>query len=148
MDVLYNAVAHSCTTQKLSRDDLTELMGADLFDRVIGIDQAPIGRTPRSNPATYTGLFDHLRNLFAQLPEARVRGYGPARFFNAPGGRCEVCAGEGAVRVDMYFLPPVYVACESCQGRRYNRETARDQIQRVKHRGYLGSHCAAGIRSS
>jgi excinuclease ABC subunit A len=108
-----------------------ELIGADLFDRVIGIDQAPIGRTPRSNPATYTGLFDHLRSLFAQLPEARLRGYRPERFsFNAPGGRCEACAGEGVVRVEMYFLPPVYVACENCKGRRYNRETLE-----IKYKG-------------
>jgi excinuclease ABC subunit A len=131
MDILYNAVAQRLhkTKNKVGRFD--ELMGADLFDRVIGIDQAPIGRTPRSNPATYTGIFDHLRHLFAQLPEARVRGYKPERFsFNAPGGRCEVCAGEGTVRVEMYFLPPVYVACENCHGRRYNRETLE-----IKYKG-------------
>ena len=131
MDILYNAVAQRLHKSKNKAGQFDQLVGANLFDRVVGIDQAPIGRTPRSNPATYTGLFDHLRNLFAQLPEARVRGYGPARFsFNAPGGRCEVCAGEGAVRVDMYFLPPVYVACESCQGRRYNRETLE-----IKYKG-------------
>ena len=131
MDILYNAIAQRLHKSKNKAGQFDQLVGANLFDRVVGIDQAPIGRTPRSNPATYTGLFDHLRNLFAQLPEARVRGYGPARFsFNAPGGRCEVCAGEGAVRVDMYFLPPVYVACESCQGRRYNRETLE-----IKYKG-------------
>jgi excinuclease ABC subunit A len=131
MDILYNAVAQRLHKSKNKAGQFDQLVGANLFDRVVGIDQAPIGRTPRSNPATYTGLFDHLRNLFAQLPEARVRGYGPARFsFNAAGGRCEVCAGEGAVRVDMYFLPPVYVACESCQGRRYNRETLE-----IKYKG-------------
>jgi excinuclease ABC subunit A len=108
-----------------------KLIGAELFDRVVGIDQAPIGRTPRSNPATYTGLFDHVRSLFAQLPEARVRGYRGDRFsFNAPGGRCEACAGEGVVRVDMHFLPPIYVACENCKGRRYNRETLE-----IKYKG-------------
>jgi excinuclease ABC subunit A len=107
------------------------LIGAELFDRVVGIDQAPIGRTPRSNPATYTGLFDHVRALFALLPEARVRGYRSDRFsFNAPGGRCEACAGEGLVRVDMHFLPPIYVACENCKGRRYNRETLE-----IKYKG-------------
>ena len=131
MDILYNAVAQRLQKSKHEAGQFDELIGANCFDRVVGIDQAPIGRTPRSNPATYTGLFDHMRNLFAQLPEARVRGYKPARFsFNAPGGRCEACAGEGAVRVDMYFLPPVYVACENCQGRRYNRETLE-----IKYKG-------------
>jgi excinuclease ABC subunit A len=131
MDILYNAVAARLhgSNDKVGRFD--ELIGADLFDRVIGIDQAPIGRTPRSNPATYTGLFDQLRALFAQLPEARLRGYRPERFsFNAPGGRCEACAGEGVVRVEMYFLPPVYVDCENCKGRRYNRETLE-----IKYKG-------------
>jgi excinuclease ABC subunit A len=131
MDILYNAVAQRLHKSTHEAGQFAELIGANCFDRVVGIDQAPIGRTPRSNPATYTGLFDHMRNLFAQLPEARVRGYKPARFsFNAPGGRCEACAGEGAVRVDMYFLPPVYVACENCQGRRYNRETLE-----IKYKG-------------
>ncbi len=131
MDILYNVVARRLHKSKKKTGEFDELIGADLFDRVVGIDQAPIGRTPRSNPATYTGLFDHMRNLFAQLPEARVRGYKPERFsFNAPGGRCEACAGEGAVRVDMYFLPPVYVVCENCHGRRYNRETLE-----IKYKG-------------
>jgi len=131
MDILYNAVAAQLHGSNAKGGRFEELIGADLFDRVIGIDQAPIGRTPRSNPATYTGLFDHLRGLFAQLPEARLRGYRPERFsFNAPGGRCEACAGEGVVRVEMYFLPPVYVACENCKGRRYNRETLE-----IKYKG-------------
>jgi excinuclease ABC subunit A len=131
MDILYNAAAAHLQGSNAKAGRFDELMGADLFDRVIGIDQAPIGRTPRSNPATYTGLFDHLRSLFAQLPEARLRGYRPERFsFNAPGGRCEACAGEGVVRVEMYFLPPVYVACENCKGRRYNRETLE-----IKYKG-------------
>ncbi len=131
MDILYNAVAQRLHKSTHEAGQFDELIGANCFGRVVGIGQAPIGRTPRSNPATYTGLFDHLRNLFAQLPEARVRGYKPARFsFNAPGGRCEACAGEGTVRVDMYFLPPVYVACENCQGRRYNRETLE-----IKYKG-------------
>jgi excinuclease ABC subunit A len=132
MDTLYNAVAQRLhkSTQRVGQ--FAELIGAHVFDRVVGIDQAPIGRTPRSNPATYTGLFDHLRNLFAQTPEARVRGYKPARFsFNGPGGRCEACGGEGAVQVDMYFLPPVFVACENCHGRRYNRETLE-----IKYKGF------------
>jgi excinuclease ABC subunit A len=131
MDILYNAAAAQLQGSNVKPGRFDELTGADLFDRVIGIDQAPIGRTPRSNPATYTGLFDHLRGLFAQLPEARLRGYRSERFsFNAPGGRCEACAGEGVVRVEMYFLPPVYVACENCKGRRYNRETLE-----IKYKG-------------
>jgi excinuclease ABC subunit A len=131
MDILYKAAAAQLQGSSAKGGRFEALIGADLFDRVIGIDQAPIGRTPRSNPATYTGLFDHLRGLFAQLPEARLRGYRSERFsFNAPGGRCEACAGEGVVRVEMYFLPPVYVTCENCKGRRYNRETLE-----IKHKG-------------
>jgi excinuclease ABC subunit A len=98
--------------------------GVEQLDKVIEIDQAPIGRTPRSNPATYTGVFDGIRKLFAQVPEARVRGYGPGRFsFNVKGGRCESCEGDGELRVEMHFLPDLHVTCEVCSGRRYNRET-------------------------
>jgi len=102
--------------------DLIE--GLEHFDHVINVDQSPIGRTPRSNPATYTKLFDHIRNLFAQTPEAKARGYAPGRFsFNVPGGRCEACEGDGVIKVEMHFLPPVYVTCEVCKGTRYNKET-------------------------
>ncbi len=101
-----------------------EIQGIELFDKVVAIDQSPIGRTPRSNPATYTGLFTPLRDLFAQVPESRVRGYGPGRFsFNVRGGRCEACEGDGMIKVEMHFLPDVYVPCDVCQGKRYNRET-------------------------
>jgi excinuclease ABC subunit A len=98
--------------------------GSTHFDKVVDIDQSPIGRTPRSNPATYTGLFNLVRDLFASVPEARSRGYGPGRFsFNVKGGRCEACKGDGLIRVEMHFLPDIYVQCDTCKGRRYNRET-------------------------
>jgi excinuclease ABC subunit A len=100
------------------------LRGFERLDKVIVIDQTPIGRTPRSNPATYTGMFNHIRDLFARLPAARIRGYGSGRFsFNVQGGRCEKCQGDGLLKIEMHFLPPVYVTCEACNGRRYNRET-------------------------
>jgi excinuclease ABC subunit A len=105
--------------------------GLDLVDKAVIVDQSPIGRTPRSNPATYTGLFDHLRKLFASTPEAKLRGYQPGRFsFNVKGGRCESCSGDGTLRIEMHFLPDVYVPCEVCKGRRYNRETLE-----VRYRG-------------
>jgi len=98
--------------------------GKEALDKVIVIDQTPIGRTPRSNPATYTGMFNHIRELFARLPTAKIRGYDLGRFsFNVKGGRCEKCQGDGLLKIEMHFLPPVYVTCEACNGRRYNRET-------------------------
>jgi excinuclease ABC subunit A len=101
-----------------------KLHGWEQVDKIVDIDQSPIGRTPRSNPATYTGVFDHVRKLFAQVPEAKLRGYQPGRFsFNVRGGRCEHCAGDGQIKIEMHFLPDVYVTCEVCKGRRYNRET-------------------------
>jgi excinuclease ABC subunit A len=101
-----------------------KIEGVDGLDKVINIDQSPIGRTPRSNPATYTGVFDKIRTLFASTPEAKVRGYQPGRFsFNVKGGRCEACAGDGQIKIEMHFLPDIYVTCDVCAGRRYNRET-------------------------
>ena len=98
--------------------------GEEYLDKVINIDQSPIGRTPRSNPATYTGLFNDIRDLFASTPDAKSRGYGPGRFsFNTRGGRCEACTGDGLIKIEMHFLPDIYVPCEVCKGRRYNRET-------------------------
>jgi excinuclease ABC subunit A len=124
MEVLYAGVLARLQRRKDHSCSGAEITGWENIARIIGVDQSPIGRTPRSNPATYTGLYDHLRELFAHLPEARVRGYGSERFsFNASGGRCEVCGGEGVTRIDMYFLPEVYVTCTVCKGRRYNRET-------------------------
>ena len=123
-DVLLRILMQHVYRSRLLPGKHKRLHGWEQIDKVIDIDQSPIGRTPRSNPATYTGVFDHVRKLFAQVPEARVRGYQPGRFsFNVRGGRCENCAGDGQIKIEMHFLPDVYVTCEVCQGRRYNRET-------------------------
>ena len=123
-DILYRSLARHFYRAKVVPGAHTRLEGLDQIDKVIDIDQSPIGRTPRSNPATYTGLFTPIRELFTQLPEAKMRGYGPGRFsFNVKGGRCEACQGDGLVKIEMHFLPDVYVPCEVCKGRRYNRET-------------------------
>ncbi len=123
-DILYQALARHFYRAKVVPGAHTRIEGLDRIDKVIDIDQSPIGRTPRSNPATYTGLFTPIRELFTQLPDAKMRGYGPGRFsFNVKGGRCEACQGDGLVKIEMHFLPDVYVPCEVCKGRRYNRET-------------------------
>ena len=123
-DILYRTLARHFYRAKVVPGLHQRIEGLDLIDKVIDIDQSPIGRTPRSNPATYTGLFTPIRELFTQLPEAKIRGYGPGRFsFNVKGGRCEACQGDGLVKIEMHFLPDVYVPCEVCKGRRYNRET-------------------------
>jgi excinuclease ABC subunit A len=123
-DILYRVLARHFYRAKVVPGAHARLNGLDLIDKVIDIDQSPIGRTPRSNPATYTGLFTPIRELFTFLPESKMRGYGPGRFsFNVKGGRCEACQGDGLVKVEMHFLPDVYVPCEVCKGRRYNRET-------------------------
>ncbi len=123
-DILHAVLANQINGARLVPGRHTRVTGLPNVDKVVGVDQSPIGRTPRSNPATYTGVFDHMRRLFAETTEAKIRGYGPGRFsFNVKGGRCEVCAGDGTIKIVMNFLPDVYVPCEECKGARYNRET-------------------------
>ncbi|HEX6500612.1 MAG TPA: excinuclease ABC subunit UvrA [Micromonosporaceae bacterium] len=123
-DILYTVLANQVNGARLVPGRHTRVSGLEHVDKVVGVDQSPIGRTPRSNPATYTGVFDHIRRLFAETSESKVRGYGPGRFsFNVKGGRCEACAGDGTIKIEMNFLPDVYVPCEVCKGARYNRET-------------------------
>ena len=123
-EIVYKALANRLHRLRVKPGDHIACEGIECFDKVIDIDQSPIGRTPRSNPATYTKLFDHIRELYAQTPDAKVRGYKPGRFsFNVRGGRCETCKGDGTIKIEMHFLPDVYVPCETCGGKRYNRET-------------------------
>jgi excinuclease ABC subunit A len=123
-EIVYKALANRLHRMRTKPGDHESIEGIDVFDKVIEIDQSPIGRTPRSNPATYTKLFDHIRELYSMTPEAKVRGYKPGRFsFNVRGGRCETCKGDGQIKIEMHFLPDVYVPCETCKGARYNRET-------------------------
>ncbi len=123
-ETVYKALANKLHRFRIKPGEHAAVEGIDVFDKVIDIDQSPIGRTPRSNPATYTKLFDHIRELYSMAPEAKVRGYKPGRFsFNVRGGRCETCKGDGTIKIEMHFLPDVYVPCETCGGRRYNRET-------------------------
>lgn len=130
-EILYKGAAAKIYRSKERPGAHREILGLEHVDKVINIDQSPIGRTPRSNPATYTGVFTPIRELFSQLPEARVRGYSKGRFsFNVKGGRCEACSGDGIIKIEMHFLPDVYVPCEICKGKRYNRETLE-----VKYRG-------------
>ncbi|HWP02755.1 MAG TPA: excinuclease ABC subunit UvrA, partial [Gemmatimonadaceae bacterium] len=129
-DILHRALARHYYRARVIPGAHSGISGLEHIDKVIAIDQSPIGRTPRSNPATYTGLFTPIRELFAELPEAKLRGYGPGRFsFNVKGGRCEACQGDGLVKIEMHFLPDVYVPCEVCRGRRYNRETLEVQFR-------------------
>ncbi len=131
LDTLHKALAQRLYRSRERAGAVQAILGLEQLDKVIDIDQSPIGRTPRSNPATYTGIFTDIRDLFAQLPEAKMRGYKPGRFsFNVKGGRCEACQGDGILRIEMHFLPDVYIQCEACQGARYNRETLQ-----VKYKG-------------
>jgi excinuclease ABC subunit A len=123
-EILYRALANRLHKTRLRPGAHSRINGIDSIDKIINIDQSPIGRTPRSNPATYTSVFDHIRELYSKTKESRARGYAPGRFsFNVKGGRCEVCKGDGQIKIEMHFLPDVYVPCEQCDGRRYNRET-------------------------
>jgi excinuclease ABC subunit A len=123
-ETVFKALANRLNRVRVKPGEHDSVEGIECFDKVIDIDQSPIGRTPRSNPATYTKLFDHIRELYSLTPEAKVRGYKPGRFsFNVRGGRCETCKGDGTIKIEMHFLPDVYVPCETCHGRRYNRET-------------------------
>ena len=123
-DILYTSLAQKLHGARTVPGRHKTIKGLEHVDKVVHVDQSPIGRTPRSNPATYTGVFDHMRRLFAETTEAKVRGYQPGRFsFNVKGGRCEACAGDGTIKIEMNFLPDVYVPCEVCHGDRYNRET-------------------------
>jgi len=131
IEILYKALSTLVMKSKMFPGAFEKITGVEYVDKVIDIDQSPIGRTPRSNPATYTGVFTPIRDLFARLPESKLRGYRPGRFsFNVPGGRCESCEGDGIKRIEMHFLPDVYVTCEVCKGRRYNHETLE-----VRYRG-------------
>ena len=131
LEVLFHSLSQLLYHKKPKIDGCKELLGVDALDKVIDIDQSPIGRTPRSNPATYTGLFSFIRDLYSNLPESRVRGYKPGRYsFNVKGGRCEACQGDGLIKIEMHFLPDVYVTCEVCKGQRYNRETME-----IHHKG-------------
>ncbi len=130
-EVLYKTLARELNRARIKHGKFKSIKGIEYFDKIINIDQSPIGRTPRSNPATYTGLFDMIRDVFSQTPEAKVRGFQKGRFsFNVKGGRCEACSGDGIIKIEMHFLPDIYVPCEVCGGKRYNRETLE-----VKYKG-------------
>ena len=130
-DTLYPCAMHILYGLDVSKEKCKNIEGIENTDKIIHVDQSPIGKTPRSNPATYTGVFTDIRELYAQLPESKMAGYTPARFsFNVKGGRCERCRGEGSVKIEMQFLPDVYVSCDACGGKRYNEETLR-----IKYRG-------------
>ena len=130
-EILYKTLARELNRARIKPGKHKSIKGIEHFDKIIDIDQSPIGRTPRSNPATYTGLFDMIRDIFSQTTEAKMRGFQKGRFsFNVKGGRCEACSGDGIIKIEMHFLPDIYVPCEVCHGKRYNRETLE-----VKYKG-------------
>ncbi len=135
IEILYNRLAQVLNRARTKAGRHEDITGIELLDKVIDVDQSPIGRTPRSNPATYTNLFTDIRLLFASVPEAKMRGYQAGRFsFNVKGGRCEACHGDGIIRIEMQFLPDVYVPCEVCHGQRYNREALEIRYKGQQHR--------------
>ena len=145
-EILHRALMQKIYSSKMPPGHHTRIEGIDHLDKVIAIDQSPIGRTPRSNPATYTGVFDHIRKLFAQTNEAKVRGYLPGRFsFNVKGGRCEACQGDGTIKIEMHFLPDVYVPCEVCKGKRYNRDTLEIDFKGKNISEVLDMPCEAAL---
>ena len=145
-DILHRALMQHIYSSKVPPGLHTRVEGIEHLDKVIAIDQSPIGRTPRSNPATYTGVFDHVRKLFAQTQEAKVRGYLPGRFsFNVKGGRCEACQGDGTIKIEMHFLPDVYVQCEGCRGKRYNRDTLEIEFKGKNISEVLGLPCEEAL---
>lgn len=130
-EILYKNIAKKLNGSNIKAGKCKDIAGIDNIDKIINIDQSPIGRTPRSNPATYTGVFDNIRDIFAETNEAKLRGYQKGRFsFNVPGGRCETCQGDGSLKIEMHFLSDIYVPCETCKGKRYNKETLE-----VKYKG-------------
>jgi excinuclease ABC subunit A len=146
-EIVYKALANRLNRMRVKPGDHEAVEGIDVFDKVIEIDQKPIGRTPRSNPATYTDLFTHIRELYSLTPESKVRGYKPGRFsFNVRGGRCETCKGDGQIKIEMHFLPDVYVPCETCHGARYNRETLEVRFKGKSIADVLGMSVEEALR--
>ncbi|MBP9854265.1 MAG: excinuclease ABC subunit UvrA [Candidatus Omnitrophica bacterium] len=146
-EILYKALARAIYHSKEKPGKHKSMTGVNLIDKIIEVDQSPIGRTPRSNPATYTGLFSHIRDLFCQIPEAKMRGYKPGRFsFNVKGGRCEACQGDGIRKIEMHFLPDVYVQCETCKGKRFNKQTLEIQFKGYSISDILDISVTDGIK--
>jgi excinuclease ABC subunit A len=146
VDVLYNVLARDLNRAHTQPGEYERIRGIEYLDKVINIDQSPIGRTPRSNPGTYTGVFDEVRKLFAELPESKIRGYKTGRFsFNVHGGRCEACQGQGQLRIEMQFMPDVYVPCDVCQGARFNRETLQVHFKGKSIADVLDTTVDAGV---
>jgi len=146
VDILYNVLARELNHARTQAGDHDRVEGLEYLDKIINIDQSPIGRTPRSNPATYTGMFDEIRSLFASLPDSKMRGYKAGRFsFNVHGGRCEACQGQGQLRIEMQFLPDIYVPCDVCHGTRFNRETLQVKFKGLSIADVLDTTVEKGL---